>query len=166
MTIIKKELEPSRADAVRLTRDEKMAMILLAHSASVLEDLCKDIGARLAMVENGPGRMKKIAEETDQILHDVRLTIPIEQRRNLENTCRDYEMRTVPKQTPSTTNVLMYKDEFKELVDCAREKCNNCILDDEECAKCNLYKVLSATLPLDDYHHQFLCPYNLGKWGN
>ena len=49
--IVIKEIEPSRADAIRLTRNEKMAMILLAHSASVLEDLRTDISNRLGMVE-------------------------------------------------------------------------------------------------------------------
>ena len=166
MTIVQKQLEPSRPDAVRLTRNDKMAMILLAHSASVLDDLRTDIADRLAMVENGAERMQKIAAETDELLHDVRLTIPIEQRRNLQNTCMDYEMRTAPKSQPSVTNVLMHKDEFKVLVDSARTKCAECTLDDEECEGCELFKTLTCVLPLDSYHHQFLCPYDLGRWGN
>jgi hypothetical protein len=166
MNIIKKELEPSRPDAVRMTRNDKMAMILLAHSASVLEDLEQDIGDRLDMIENGRERMHNVAVETDNLLHEVRLTIPIEQRRNLQNTCMDYEMRTAPKAQPSVTNVLMTKDEFKTLVDYARATCHDCTMDDEECQECSLFKILCATLPLDDYHHQYLCPYNMGKWGN
>ena len=164
--IVLKQLHPSRDDAVRLTRNGKMAMILLAHTASVLEDLNADIGDRLDMIEDGHERLHMLAEESDRLLNDVRLTIPIEQRKNLENTCRDYEMRTMPKSTPSVTNVLMHKDEFKELVDYARTKCRDCTEDDEECEKCGLFRLLSSVLPLDDYHHQYLCPYNLGKWGN
>lgn len=166
MNIIRKELEPSRPDAVRMTRDEKMAMILLAHSASVLEDLENDIADRLGMIEDGKERMHSVAVATDRLLHDVRLTIPIEQRRNLQNTCMDYEMRTVPKSTPSETNVLMHKEEFKTLVDYARATCHDCTMDDEECQECGLFKVLCAALPLNSYHHQYLCPYNMGKWGN
>lgn len=166
MAILMKELEPSRPDAVRLTRNEKMSMLLLAHSASVLEDLSTDFADRLDMVPDGHERMKKIADETDAILHDIRLTIPMEQRKNLQNTCMDYEMRTVPKHTPSTTNVLMGKDEFKELVDYARATCRDCTVDNDECEECGLFRILSGVLPLDDYHHQFLCPYNLGKWGS
>lgn len=164
--IVLKNMEPSREDAVRLTRNEKMAMILLAHSASVLEDMQQDIGDRLGMIENGRDRMKTVAEECDALLQEVRRTIPMEQRRNLDNTCRDYEMRTVPKHTPSTTNVVMGKEEFKTLVDYARATCHDCTIDDEECQECSLFKTLSATLPLDSYHHQYLCPYNMGKWGN
>lgn len=164
--IITKAMDPSRKDAVRLTRNEKMSMILLAHSASVLEDLRTDIGDRLGMVKDGKERMETLAVECDRMLNDVRLTIPMEQRRGLDNTCRDYEMRTVPKHTPSTTNVVMGKDEFKTLVDYARATCHDCTMDDEECQECSLFKTLSSTLPLDDYHHQYLCPYNMGKWGN
>ena len=159
-------MDPSRPDAVRMTRDEKMAMILLAHSATVLDDLQTDLGARLQMIEDGPERMKELSEKTDQILHEVRLTIPMEQRKHLENTCMDYEMRTVPKLTPSETNVVMGKEEFRSLVDFARVKCQMCVESDESCEKCGLYLVLTSVLPLDDYHHQYLCPYNLGRWGN
>jgi len=166
MAIVVKELEPSRDDAVRMTRNEKMSMILFAHCASVLEDLRVDFADRLRMIDNGSKRMLELAEGTNKLLHDVRMTIPMEQRRNLQNTCMDYEMRTVPKHTPSETNVVMGKEEFREIVDFAREKCKECTLDDEECAGCGLYKVLTGVLPLDDYHHQYLCPYNLGRWGN
>lgn len=166
MNIIQKVLEPSRPDAVRLTRSDKMAMILLAHSASVLEDLEHDIADRLDMIEDGRERMREVAEKTDSLLHDIRLTIPMEQRKNLQNTCMDYEMRTAPKSKPSETNVLMTKEEFKTLVDYARATCHDCTMDDDECQECSLFKTLSCSLPLDNYHHQYLCPYNMGKWGN
>ena len=164
--IVKKSMDPSREDAYRMTRREKQAMIMLAHSATVLDDLQKELSDRLAMIPDGMERMHKLAHESDDVLHEVRLTIPMEQRKSLENTCMDYEMRITPKHTPSVTNVVMEKEEFRALVDFARTKCTDCTEDDESCNKCGLFRVLTSVLPLDDYHHQYLCPYNMGRWGN
>lgn len=164
--IVKKAMDPSRDDAFRMTRNEKQAMIMLAHSATVLDDLQKDLSERLSKIQDGKDRMRKLAEESDRLLHEVRLTIPMEQRKSLENTCMDYEMRITPKHTPFMTNVIMEKEEFRSLVDFARTKCVDCTEDDESCAGCGLYRVLTSVLPLDEYHHQFLCPYNMGQWGN
>lgn len=141
-------------------------MIMLANSATVLDDLQKEIADRLKMIPDGMERMHRLAEESEKILHEVRLTIPMEQRRSLENTCMDYEMRITPKHTPWSTNVIMEKEEFRSLVDYARTKCVDCTEDDESCNGCGLFRTLTSVLPLDDYHHQFLCPYNMGQWGN
>ena len=166
VTITKKLLEPSREDAVRLTRTEKMAMIVLAYVATVFDDMQTELGDRLKMIEDGEGRIRAMAYGSDELLHDLRATIPVEQRMNLQNTAKDHEMRLVPKMTPTTTNVIMGKEEFRELVDFARVKCRECILDDQECKTCGLYKLLTSLLPLDDYHNGLLCPYNMGEWGN
>ena len=165
MHITKKILEPSRYDAVRLTRSEKLSMIVLCYVATCLDDLQKEIPDRLGMVENGQERMKELADKSDALLNDVRLTIPMNQRMNLQNTANDFEMRLAPKLKPETTNVLMTKNEFKELVDIARTKCRDCTEDDMTCEKCRLYKLLTAILPLEDYSGM-LCPYNMGEWGN
>mgnify|MGYP007092202921 CR=1 FL=1 len=44
--------------------------------------------------------------------------------------------------------------------------CVDCMDSDEECLKCRLYQLLTAILPLDDYHNGMLCPYNMGEWAN
>lgn len=166
MRITKEMLSPSSDDAVRLTRQEKMGMITLAYVATVLEDMQTELKDRLGMVEFGEHTMRKMAQDCDELLNELRLTIPIEQRMNLQNTAQDYEVRLTPKATPSKTSVVMQKDEFKEIVDFARARCVDCMESDESCMKCKLYKLLTVLLPLDDYHNGMLCPYNMGEWAN
>ena len=166
MRIVKTMLAQSRDDAVRLTRSEKMSMVVLAYAATIMDELQGDLAQRLTMIENGPERVKELSEKTDALLNDLRLTIPINQRQSLQNVGADFEMRLAPKASPNKTTVLMQKEEFRELVDFARTKCRDCIDDDEDCEKCGLYQLLTAILPLDDYHNGYLCPYNLGEWGN
>jgi len=165
MRIVQK-MQPSRDDAVRITRNEKVGMIVLAYAATVLDDLQTEMKDRLRMIENGPERIAELAARTDELLNELRATIPMNQRLNLQNTAKDYDMRLSPKMTPTRTSVVMQKEEFKELVDHARARCRECTDDDEECEKCRLFQLLTVILPLDDYHHQLLCPYNMGEWGN
>ena len=141
-------------------------MLRLMYVATVLEDLPTDLSERLEMIPNGIGRMNDAAELTDQLLQELRVTVPENQRMNIQHTAEDYEMRLAPKATPHDTNVIMTRDEFKELVDSAREKCKECTLDDQECEGCKLFRLLTCFLPMDNYHSVFLCPYNLGKWKN
>ena len=166
MHITKKMISPSRDDAVRITRSEKMSMIVLAYACTILEDLKTDIADRLKMVDGGAERLNELSEKADGLLNDLRVTIPLNQRQNLENTARDFEIRLTPKLTPYKTSVVMQKEEFKELIDFARTKCRDCTESDEECEKCGLYQLLTVLLPLDNYHDGMLCPYNLGEWAN
>lgn len=166
MRIVQKVLQPSRDDAVRLTRIEKMAMLQLAYVATVLEELQNDLGDRLEKIDQGAEKMHVLASGSDEILNDLRLTVPMNQRMSLQNTAMDYEMRLTPKLTPMSTNVIMDKDEFKEIVDIARTKCHDCTEDSNTCTKCRLFKLLASILPLEDYDGGLLCPYNLGEWAN
>lgn len=163
---MQKVLQPSRNDAVRLTRIEKMAMLQLAYVATVLEELQNDLGDRLEKINQGAEKMHVLASGSDEILNDLRLTVPMNQRMSLQNTAMDYEMRLTPKLTPMSTNVIMDKDEFKEIVDIARTKCHDCTEDSNTCTKCRLFKLLTSILPLEDYDGGLLCPYNLGEWAN
>ena len=166
MRITREMLSPSRADAVRINRSEKMSMIVLAYAATILEDLKADLADRLAMIDDGAERMAEVSEKVDKLLIDLRATIPVNQRMNLQNTANEYEIRLSPKMTPYKTNVVMQKGEFKELVDYARTKCRDCMDNDEECEKCGLFQLLTVLVPLEDYHDGMLCPYNLGEWAN
>ena len=164
MRITKTDIAPSRADAVRINRAEKMGMIVLAYAATILDDLQTEIADRLKMIDNGPERLKELSEQVDGLLNEIRLTIPENQRLNLQNTARDFEIRLTPKMTPTKTSVVMQKEEFKELVDHARKRCVDCMESDEDCEKCKLFQLLTVILPLEDYHDGMLCPYNLGEW--
>lgn len=166
MMITKTMIAPSRDDAVRLNRSEKISMIVLAYAATILDDLQKEIGSRLEMIPDGKERLAEMTRKTDELLNDLRLTVPINQRLNLQNTALDYEIRLVPRATPSETSVVMRKEEFKDLVDIARTKCRECTDDTDACKNCQLYQLLTVLLPLDDYDGTFLCPYNLGEWAN
>ena len=166
MRITKEMLSPSRDDAVRLNRHEKMGMISLAYIATVLEDMQTEMRSRFEMIPQGTERLLWVSDETDKLLNELRETIPIEQRLNLQNTAQEYECRLAPKLTPFKTNIVMQKDEFKELIDLARAKCIDCMDSDTECEKCKLFKLLTVILPLDDYHDGMLCPYNMGEWKN
>ncbi len=151
---------------MRLNRSEKMGMITLAYVATVLEDLQTELHDRLGMIRQGEDRMHILSTGADEILNDLRMTIPINQRMNLQNTAMEYEVRLTPKATPNKTVVVMQGSEFKELVDYARAKCVDCMESDTECEKCKLYQLLTVVLPLEDYHDGMLCPYNMGEWAN
>ena len=159
-------LDPSRPDAVRLTRRGKMDMIVLAYAATLIDELRTTMKDRFDMVDGSMEMMDELSEKIDKVLHDVRLTVPMEQRVHLQNTARDYEMRLTPKLTPGSTNVIMQKEEFRELVECARARCKECAFDNKECEKCELFKLLTVILPLEDYEDSYLCPYVLKEWGN
>ena len=166
MRIVKKLLDPSRPDAERLRRNEKMAMVHLMYAVTILDDLQTDLADRLGMIEDGQNLMADLSRGADRILDQLRVTIPENQRIGLENTSKDYIIRLTPASTPSETNVIMTKDEYRNLVDCARAKCSDCIMDDSECEGCELFQLLTSILPIDDYHSMSLCPYNLGEWKN
>lgn len=166
MMFIRRALKDSREDAVRLTRNEKMAMLLLAYADTILDELRTDVGDRLKMIDGGAEALHEAAEKVDWLLNELRLTVPMDQRMHLQNTARDYDVRMTPKLTPGSTNVIMEKEEFRGLVECAREKCKVCTLDDEECEGCELFRLLTSVLPMDDYHNGMLCAYNLAGWGN
>lgn len=166
MRVVKKLLYPSRPDAVRLRRTEKGAMLYLFHAVTTLDDLKKDLPDRLDMIQDGHERLNLIVAEADELLNDIRVTIPENQRRGLENVASDYQARLVPCATPGETNIVITYEEFRTLVDCARVACRDCTFDDNECEKCELYQLLTSILPMDDYHCMNLCPYNLGVWKN
>ena len=165
MHITQRMLEPSRDDAVRLTRSEKTAMLWFANAVATLEELQTSIADRLKMIPGGTELLNELAVKSDELLNEVRKTIPMNQRTSLQNTVCDYEVRMAPKLSSFTKNVIMTGDEFKALVDIARTKCRECTEDDHSNSKCELFQLLTSILPLDDYSG-LLCPYNMGEWGN
>lgn len=165
--IIRKIAEPSREDAVRLTRRERDSIVFFMNAVCVLEDLVGDLGKRLEMIPDGQERMKECGLAADQLLHELKLTIPMEQRKNLENTAGDYMMRLVPKYEPvSNRNILVDKEDYRALVDAAQVKCMDCVETDETCEKCKLFQLLTVIQPMEDYHSQNLCVYNMAGWEN
>lgn len=161
-----KFVNPSREDAWDLTRREKTSLQFLAHAVSALVEAKSDLSERLDRIPDGQGRMQKLADDGIQMLTELRQTVPEKQRLNMINTAKDYEIRLVPKFTPTSHNVVVQKEEFRELVDAAQARCRDCTLDNEECKECGLYKLLVTILPMNVYSGTFLCPYNLAEWEN
>lgn len=159
-------VHPSRADAWDMTRREKMTLTFLANTTSALLDAKSDLKERLSRIENGQERMDRLADECMDLLTEVRMTVPEKQRMSMVNTYKDYEMRLVPKMTPTKTNVVLQKEDMRTLVDAAQTKCADCTETFEESSKCKLCQLLKVILPMDSYEGTFLCPYNGREWEN
>ena len=159
-------VHPSRDDAWDLTRNEKSSLMFLMNAASAWNEAKIDLESRASKIDGGMELLNRIAEDSVKLLTELRMTVPERQRNSLANTAQDYEMRLVPKFTPSSHNVLLQKEDFRALVDAAQEKCGNCAEMNEDSCKCKLFNLLQVVLPLDDYHTTFLCPYNRAEWEN
>ena len=157
---------PSRDDAWNLTRDEKISMTFLTTTVSALAEAKDDLKDRISKIEGGTELMDRLVEDSGKLLTEVRKTIPERQRLSMANTAKDFEIRLVPKMTPSRTTVVCQKEDFRKLVDAAQVKCRECVEDGENCKRCELYQLLTVVLPLDYYEGTMLCPYNLAEWGN
>ena len=157
---------PSRDDAWDLKRNEKTALTFLTNTVRALTDGKNVLAGRLSRIEDGQEMIDRLVADSHELLERVRETIPERQRLNLVRTANDYEIRLVPKYTPGTNNVVVQKDDFRQLVDAAQIKCRECIDDCNECRKCKLFKLLTVILPMDTYDGTLLCPYNLAEWEN
>jgi len=159
-------VNPSRSDAKDLTRREKACLTFLMNAASALMEAKDDLSDRLTMIDGGQELMDTVANGAVKLLTEVRMTIPERQRTSLANTAKDYEMRLVPKMTPSKTCVVVQKEDFRHMVDAAQVKCRDCTEMNEDCHKCELFQLLQVVLPLEAYDTTFLCPYNTAEWEN
>lgn len=157
---------PSREDAWLVTRGEKLSILFLMNTVSAMMDSRDELKDRISRIDGGPELMDTMCESAEKLLTEIRMTIPTEQRHNINNVSRDMEMRLTPKATPSRTMILMQKEEFRTLVDAAQIKCRECADDNQECRKCKLFQLLTVILPMDRYDDSFLCPYNARGWEN
>ena len=148
----------------RLVRNEMTAVRMLLAALSTTLYAQKDLAARLECVPDGNRRMRLAVGGLRAICDDLVGTISRSQCQQIWGTMKDFEMRLLPKLTPGSTNIIMTKEQGKQLLDCARWKCHDCIEDGESCRKCELYKLLEATTPMDDYGNGMICPYSLAEW--
>ena len=148
----------------RMTRQEVSAIKMLFASLSNEKYALDGLTRRLGMIPDGVDRLRRCTADLQKIMDEIVGTITTEQCKSIYGTMKDYEMRLVPKLTPMTTNVLMTKDQAKDLMDCARVKCHDCVEDGESCRSCRVYKIMEETVPLDDYGDGMICPYSLAEW--
>jgi len=157
---------PSRDDAWDITRQEKMSILFLMNTVSAMMDSREELKDRVSRIEGGQELMNEMVDSSEQLLTEIRKTIPTSQRVILNNISKDMEMRMVPKMTPSKTTVLVQKEDFRQLVDAAQVKCRECTDDSVQCRQCGLFKLLQSVVPLEKYDGTFLCPYNMAGWEN
>ena len=122
-----------------------------------------DLKRRLECIPSGNQRMKMTVGGVKSVMNDLIGTITQKQALHIYHVMKDMDMRLVPKLTPGSGNFIMSKEEGKELMDCARERCHGCVEDNESCRKCRLYKLMTALVPLEKYEG-LICPYSLAEW--
>lgn len=151
-------------DCERLTRVEMQAVRMMLAALSTAAYVKDDLKERLECVPDGNKRFRLALGGLRAVCDDVIGTVSRSQCKQIYGTMRDFEMRLLPKLTPGTTNIIMTKDQGKDLLECARWKCHDCVEDGEACRQCKLYKLLEATTPMDSYGDGLICPYALAKW--
>ena len=152
-------------DCERLTRDEMQALrwsLAAVNSVAQAEGPLKD---RLECIPSGKVRWRLLLGQLRAVTNDLIGTIPYKQCVNIKNVMNDMELRMVPKFSASDNRVIMTAPDLAYLVDAAkRDKCMGCIYTGDECRQCELYKILSAITPMQDYGNGMICPYNLAEW--
>ena len=148
----------------RVTRQEMNACKLLTTLVSIMNYAKDDLKKRLEIIPDGQTRMNSAVSEMDSILTDICGTINIRQAKQLLNASNELELRLVPRFSPDHTAVQLNKAEYKDLIDCAREKCKFCTENGESCRDCRLYGVLIERVPLEDYGDGICCPYAYVEW--
>ena len=151
-------------DCERLNRTEMTAVRMMLAALSTAAYAKEDLKDRLECVPDGNKRMRMAVGGLRAICDDLIGTISRSQCKQIYGTMKDFEMRLLPKLTPGSTSIIMTKEQGKELLDCARWKCNDCVENGESCRQCKLYQLLEATTPLDDYGNGLVCPYALAEW--
>lgn len=157
-------IDPEQCE--RLNRTEMNSMNWMLAAVNAVAYAQTDLAERMKMIPDGPKRMNDTLEMLRSVTNDLIGTVPLKQCVRIKNTMHDMELRLVPKMAAKDVRVVLSKDEAKDLVDSAQELCKTCTKDGEECKDCQLYKVLTAVLPLDDYGLGLLCPYNMAGWGD
>lgn len=148
----------------RLRRTEMNGLrMLLAH----LSTACyfqEDIQDRLKMIRYGKERLQMAVGGLRSVCDDIIGTVTRDQAKQIKNTMCDFDLRMVPKATPESTKIIMTREQGIMLMNLARERCHGCVEDGTGCRKCELYRLLESTTPLDDYGDGLICPYSLAQW--
>lgn len=152
------------SECERVTRQEMNACKFLTTLVSVTAYAKDDLKKRLETIPDGLARMDEALENIDSILRDICGTVNTRQAKQLLNASKELEVRLVPKFCPDHTMLQMGKEEYKDLIDCAREKCKFCTEDGDSCHDCRLYGILIERIPLDDYGDGITCPYAYTEW--
>lgn len=150
----------------RLTRRERTALLLLICTEAIMATVEGDLRERLEHVPGGVEKLQKALGLVTEIEKGILPTVSREQRRAMQKTMHDYELRPVPKLTPEKHNLVVEKETLKTLVDAAQDgACTLCVKDARESRDCKLQRILSVITPMNDYGGE-LCPFNNVGWEN
>ena len=151
-------------DRERMTRTEMIAMNWMFSALNSCIHSETDLAKRLECVPHGKKRFRLLVGQISAIMNDLTGTMPEKQKDKVRNMMHDMEIRLVPKMTPRDVSIVLSRKDAMVLFDLAKEaKCTTCMLDSEQCRKCELYKIMTAETPLEKYEG-YLCPYNLAEW--
>ena len=148
----------------RVTRTEMHTLQWLLNALSSVCYAEDDLKSRLECVPNGRQRLKLNIGQLRSLLRDLFGTIPERQRRQIQNSAQDMEVRLVPKMTPRKISLVLEEETAKELVNAAQAKCKyDCVPDLDGDRNCELCKILEAVIPLEKYDSA-TCPYWHAEW--
>lgn len=154
-------------DCERLNSTEMRAIRWSLAAINSIAYAEEDLAHRLECIPNGRLRWRLMLGQLRALCNDLIGTTPRKQCNTIKNTMKDMELRMVPKFTPRDSRVVMDAPDLGYLVTLAKkEACTACILTDDECRQCELYKILESAVPLEDYGDGSICPYNMLKWEN
>ena len=148
----------------RLTRVEMGSCKLIISLVNCVVYEKKELERILTSIPDGTERFDRTMNDMMDILQDICNVIPEKQMKALRNSAKDMKVRLVPAMLKENIAMQLDKESYKALIDCARERCKFCVLDGKECTKCDLYNVLIAQVPLDDYGDGIVCPYAFEEW--
>jgi len=149
----------------RLVRNEMNTLKRFAAAFSEFLFAKDELTNRLKTIQDGEQRLDEIIEKTDSLFAEILETAPENQIKQLKNTLSDYRFELIPKLHPGSTNIIMTKDQAKELVNLAQEKCKTCIEYANDAQNCSIYKLLEKTA-LPDHYDTIICPYSLAEWAD
>lgn len=151
-------------DRERLRRGEMILAQQVMVLASQAEFAREDLRKRMEMVPDGVARLDAACDGISELFQDMMGTVPEKQRRQMLNTARDYVMVFQPKAMPGNPRISLANEDFRELVELARYRCQTCADTAEEAKKCPLYRWMEANIPLEDYGDGLVCPYYTIGW--
>lgn len=154
-------------DCERLNSTEMRAVRWSLAAENSVSYAQRDLEKRLECIPEGKRRWRLMLGQLRALCNDLIGTIPVKQCKTIRNVMNDMELRMVPKGTKHDTRVVLDAKDLGYLVTLAKkEMCTSCILTDDECRRCELYKILEIAVPLDDYGDGTICPYNMLNWIN
>lgn len=157
------QLPPEQCE--RLRASEMAAMRWLTAAVHIVAEAQDDLATRLECIPNGKSRYRLMRGHLRAIVNDICGTMPEKQKNQIVNMTRDMELRMVPRYSPGTARMILNKEEANYLVDHAKaDVCSACILNGEECRTCEMYQMLEAITPLEDWGDSTMCPYNRKDW--